>query len=127
MAKAKGAKAIPLSVSGAFHSRLMQPAVEGMKKVFDNITFCNPAIPVIANTTAQPLAAGSQIRDELINQLCNGIQWQRSMEYMINQAVSSFIEIGPGKVLTGLAKRINKSVATSNIGDMESVKSLTKI
>ena len=64
------------------------------------------------------------MKAELLRQLCNGVQWQRSIEYMVNNGVSTFIEIGPGKVLTGLIKRINREVETINIGDLEAVKGL---
>jgi [acyl-carrier-protein] S-malonyltransferase len=81
-------------------------------------------IPVIANVSAQSLTTAEKVKTELIAQLCNGVQWQRSIEYMINNGVSTFIEIGPGKVLIGLIKRINKNVETLNIGDAEAIKSL---
>lgn len=123
LAKAKGAhRAIPLQVSGAFHTPLMRPAVEGMSGVLADISFNDPAVPVIGNTTAQPLTTADMIKEELLGQLCDCVQWQRSIEYMINGGVSAFIEIGPGKVLTGLIKRIDKSVALINIGDAEAVK-----
>ncbi len=126
LAKAKGAsRTIPLVVSGAFHSPLMQPAVDGMSQIIGTLTFQDPDIPVIANTTAQPLTTAEQVKAELLNQLCNGVQWQRSIEYMVGEGVATFIEIGPGKVLTGLTKRINKNVNTLNIGDAEAIKSLT--
>ena len=125
LAKEKGAsRAILLQVSGAFHSPLMQPAVDRMSQILPTITFQDPSIPIIANTTAQPLTNGEQLKEELINQLRNSVQWQQSIEHMINNGVSSFIEIGPGKVLTGLIKRISLDVETRNIGDAEAIKSL---
>lgn len=125
LAKSKGAlRAIPLPVSGAFHTPLMQPAVDGMAKIISNMSFKEPSVPVIANTTAQPLTTAGAIKDELIRQLCNGIQWQRSVEYMADNGVSTFIEIGPEKVLTGLIKRISKDARTVNIGDVAAVKEI---
>lgn len=125
MAKAKGAaRVIPLQVSGAFHTPLMQSAVDGMAEIIANLTFKDPTIPIIANTTAQPLTTTAAVKEELMNQLCNCVQWQRSVEYMVSQGVTTFIEIGPGKVLTGLIKRINKDVQTLNLGDVASIKSL---
>ncbi|MFH0768705.1 MAG: ACP S-malonyltransferase [Chloroflexota bacterium] len=125
MAKAKGAgRTIPLQVSGAFHTPLMQPAVDGLSRTIATLNFRDPAIPIIANVTAKPLTNAEQIKTELINQLCNGVQWQRSIEYMVNDGVDTFIEIGPGKVLSGLIKRINKNVNTLNIGDAEAIKNL---
>jgi len=123
MATAAGAsRAIPLQVSGAFHSPLMQPAVEGMTKYLDATSFESPSIPVIGNTTAGPMTTAEAVKTELRNQLTNPVQWQRTIEYMVNEGVSTFIEIGPGKVLTGLIKRINNEVATRNISDLEAVK-----
>jgi len=123
MATAAGAsRAIPLQVSGAFHSPLMQPAVEGMIKYLDATSFNSPSIPVIGNTTAESMTTVEAVKTELRNQLTNPVQWQRTIEYMVNEGVSTFIEIGPGKVLTGLIKRINNEVATRNIGDLEAVK-----
>jgi [acyl-carrier-protein] S-malonyltransferase len=125
MATAAGAsRAIPLQVSGAFHSPLMQPAVEGMIKYLDATSFAPPSIPVIANVTAVPLTSAEEVKMELRKQLTSPVQWQRSVEFMIKQGVTTFIEIGPGKVLTGLIRRINKEVATVNIGDLEAVKAL---
>jgi [acyl-carrier-protein] S-malonyltransferase len=126
LAKARGAsRAVPLQVSGAFHSPLMQSAEEGLSRIIAGIEFRNPTIPVIGNTTAQPLSTADEVKAELTRQLCHGVQWQRSIEYMVAQGVSTFIEIGPGKVLTGLIKRINKNANTVNIGDAEAIKGLT--
>ncbi len=82
------------------------------------LSFKDPSIPIIANTSAQPLTDARAIKEELMKQLCNSVQWQRSMEYMINKGTTTFIEIGAGKVLTGLIKRINKNVKTLNIGEI---------
>ncbi len=124
LAKARGAyRTIPLAVSGAFHTPLMQPAVDGLSRIMDSIDFTKPTVPIIANTTAQEINTAQEIKDELLRQLCHGVLWQRSVEYMINNGVSTFIEIGPGKVLSSLIKRIYKNVNTLNIGDVPSIKS----
>ena len=123
LAKARGAaRAIPLQVSGAFHTPLMQLAVDGMAKVIATLSFNQPAVPIIGNTTAQPLATAESVKEELLRQLCNCVQWQRSVEYMVGNGVSTFIELGPGKVLAGLIRRIDKSVKIINIGDAEAVR-----
>jgi [acyl-carrier-protein] S-malonyltransferase len=128
MAKAKGAaRALPLQVSGAFHSPLMQPAVEGMTQILAKVTFKDPIVPIIANVTAQPITSGSQVRDELLKQLCSSVQWQRSVEFMAGQGVGKFIEIGPGKVLAGLIKRISRESEMANIGDANAVKGLAAV
>jgi [acyl-carrier-protein] S-malonyltransferase len=117
LAKTKGAlRALPLQVSGAFHSPLMQPAAEGLSTIISKLTFKEPAVPIIANTSAQPLTSAQAIKEELIQQLTNSVQWQHSIEYMINNGTSVFVEIGSGNVLTGLIKRINKTVKALNIG-----------
>jgi len=125
LAKARGARrAIPLPVSGAFHTPLMQQAAQGMSEIMATISFREPIIPIVANTTAEPMTTAEQIKAELLRQLCNGVQWQRSIEYMIASGISTFIEIGPGEVLSGLIKRINSDAKTINIGDAQAVNSL---
>jgi [acyl-carrier-protein] S-malonyltransferase len=125
LAKAKGAhRVIRLPVSGAFHTPLMQPAVDGMAEIIATLSFNPPAISIIGNTTAQPLATAELVKEELLRQLCNCVQWQRSVEYMIGDGVSTFIEIGPGRVLAGLIKRIDRNVNMVNIGDGEAVKNI---
>jgi len=127
LAKARGAyRAIPLQVSGAFHTPLMQPAVDGMAKIITQLTFNHPAIPIIGNTTARPLTTALAVKEELLAQLCNCVQWQRSVEYMVNDGVATFMEIGPGRVLAGLIKRIDRSVNIINIGDVEAVKNIAQ-
>lgn len=127
LAKACGAsRTIPLQVSGAFHSPLMKPAEESLVKIINGIHLRAPTVPIIGNTTALPLTTAADVKDELTRQLCSGVQWQRSIEYMISRGVTTFIEIGPGKVLTGLIKRINREVKTVNVGEVESVKSLLR-
>jgi [acyl-carrier-protein] S-malonyltransferase len=126
LTKASGAaRVIRLQVSGAFHTPLMQPAVDGMTEVIGSMTFRPPVTPIVGNTTAQPLTTAESIKQELLRQLCNCVQWQRSVEYMIGDGVSTFIEIGPGKVLAGLIKRTNREVKILNIGDAEAVRNIT--
>ena len=124
-AKDRGAsRTIPLQVSGAFHTPLKQPAVDGMSEIIATLDLQDPVVPIIGNTSAQPLTTAEQVKAELITQLCNCVQWQRSVDYMMDDGVSTFIEIGPGKVLSGLIKRINKEASTLNIGDAEAIRSL---
>ena len=128
LAEARGAyRTIPLQVSGAFHTPLMQLAVDGMSEIIATLSFRDPIAPIIANTTAQPATTAELIKEELLTQLCHCVQWQRSVEYMVNDGVSTFIEIGPGKVLSGLIKRIDKSVKTLNIGDVNAIKNIDAI
>ncbi len=116
LAKARGAqRVVPLQVSGAFHSRLMESAGQGMALATSGLEFRDAAIPIVANTTALPVTDGASIRSELLQQLLNCVQWQKSVEYMISQRVTSFIEIGPGQVLTGLIKRISREVTATSV------------
>lgn len=125
-AKTRGAsRVIPLAVSGAFHSPLMHSAVDGMAEVLANISFKDPVVPIIANTTARPLTAAGEIKTELLNQLGQSVQWQGSVEYMIDNGVTTFIEIGPGKVLSGMIKRITKDANILNISDLTAIQNLT--
>ncbi len=124
-AEEKGAsRVVQLQVSGAFHTDFMQPAVEGLAEVIDTITFNDSFIPIVANTSAAEITAAEDIKDELLRQLCHSVQWQRSMEYMINSGITGFMEIGPGRVLGGLMRRINRDVKTKNIGDAEAINNL---
>ncbi len=123
MARDRGAaRVIALAVSAAFHTPLMQPVVESMSGIISRLAFAEPAIPIIANTTARPLTTSEAVKGELVQQLCNCVLWQNSVEYMIGEGVDTFIEIGPGKVLAGLIKRTNREVRTINIGDVEAVR-----
>jgi len=125
LAKEKGARrTIPLRVSGAFHSPLMRSAADGLSRIITDLTFHQPAVPVIANTSAQPMTTAEQVKAELLNQLCHGVQWQRSVEYMVKEGVSTFVEIGPGEVLSGLARRIDSKVKTVNIGSVDAIRNL---
>jgi [acyl-carrier-protein] S-malonyltransferase len=123
LASARGAaKVVPLNVSGAFHSSLMQPAIDGMRDALANVSLNDPRIPLIGNCTAKPLVTARDVLDELISQVARAVQWRRSVEYMVDSGVEKFIEIGPGKVLTGLIKRIARAPELVNIGDAEAVR-----
>ncbi|MFC2058454.1 ACP S-malonyltransferase [Chloroflexota bacterium] len=125
LAKARGARrAMPLQVSGAFHSPLMQSAVDGMAQAISQTTFRDPDVPIIANSTARPLTTASQIKEELLLQLCNCVRWQPSVEYIMDNGVSTFIEIGPGRVLSGLIKRIHGEAQVFNMSDIASIKAI---
>ena len=120
-ARIKSARVIPLKVSGAFHSTLMEPILAEFKNVLSNFVFLPPTVPVISNTTAKPLTDVDSIKNELSTQLRHCIQWQRSVEYMMYNEVNTFYEIGPGRVLSGLIKRINPELQTLNISEVEDI------
>ena len=125
LGKSKGARAmIPLKVSGAFHSALMEPIIAEFSTTVSNVRFRPPSIPVISNVTAQPLTDVDSIRKELVRQLRNCIQWQRSVECMIRSGIAAFYEIGPGRVLSGLIRRINSELPIFNISGIEDIAQL---
>jgi len=125
LARIKGARAlIPLRVSGAFHSALIEPVLAEFSRIVSNVRFQPPAITVISNVTARPLHNVDSIKEELVKQLRNCIQWQRSVEYMMHSGVTTFYEIGPGRVLTGLIRRINSEFQTFNISGVEDITQL---
>ena len=105
----------------------MQPAVAGMLKIIDKLPFDDPVIPIIANTTAKPMSTAEMVKEELLRQLCNSIDWVGSVRLMVKEGVSTLVEIGPGKVLSGLIKRIDDSVETVNIGDAEAVENVPSL
>ena len=116
IAKENGARmAIPLNVSGAFHSPLMKPAREELADKLDSIEISDINIPIYSNVNAKPTRKGSDIKKSLINQLENPVLWFDSINNMVNDKFSKFTEIGPGKVLCGLNKKINKDLITNNI------------
>ncbi len=115
--KAAGAKrALPLPVAGAFHSPLMQPAAEKMAALLVDIEFSAPVIPVLSNVTGAPHESVEAIRANMVAQITGSVRWVECMQYLAAQGVTEGVECGPGKVLAGLMKRIDKSVSITNIG-----------
>ena len=126
LATARGAKkAIPLRVGGAFHSGLMEPARAGIIEAISAMTFHDPQIPIVGNCDAEPLATAEDVKRELISQVCSCVQWKRSVDYMIGSGVNDFIEIGPGRALSGMVKRISRRSQIKSVGDLESILSLS--
>ena len=107
MAQSFGAmKAVPLAVAGAFHTKIMQPAVQRLEQVLSAV----PRIPVVSNYDAKPHQDPEEIRRLLMQQVLNPVRWEDSMRYLIGQGFSQFYEVGPGRVLRGLLRRIDRSV-----------------
>ncbi|WP_223588557.1 ACP S-malonyltransferase [Neobacillus bataviensis] len=124
-AKQAGAKrVIPLEVSGPFHSSLMKPASSELRAVLDSLNMKNAEIPVVANVSADVMSDSAEIKEKLIEQLYSPVLWEDSVEKMIELGVDTFIEIGPGKVLSGLIKKINRSVKTYSVSDEETCQSV---
>lgn len=118
LARARGAKrATPLNVSGAFHSSLMREAQEGMAQALGSLPLRDPRVPIVANTTGQPLLTRDQVRRELWEQLCCPVQWVRCVQYMAEAGVSAFVEVGPGRILTSLVKGIVPQARAFNLED----------
>ncbi len=125
MASEKGAKrVIPLNVGGAFHSGLMGPAKDGLAAAVESVEFFNSTVPIIANCSAKPIYDSSDIKDELITQISGCVNWRQTIEYMIDQGVTDFYEIGPGRALSGMVKKINKEMNTYNVSDLASIREL---
>jgi [acyl-carrier-protein] S-malonyltransferase len=125
LAKAKGAKrALPLPVSAPFHCSLMVPAGERLKEVLESIAVNPLNIPVISNVEAVPNADASRVKDLLVTQVSSPIRWDESVRAMVGLGVKRFIEIGPGKVLAGLVKRIDKGVEAQSFSDVAGLRSL---
>lgn len=123
-AKENGAKrAVPLRVSGPFHSSLMKPAAEKFRAVLDGIEMQDVSIPVVANVTANVITSKEEIKEKLVEQLYSPVLWYPSIERMVELGVDTVVEIGPGKVLAGLMKSIAPSVQTYAIYDEETLQS----
>jgi len=123
IAKARGfRKSMLLPVSAPFHCALMQPAADRLAVVLDAVQLADMLLPVVANATATANREQEQVKPLLVTQVCAPVLWEQSVAAMTAEGVSRFVEIGPGKVLSGLVKRITKEVATANIGDLDSLK-----
>ena len=119
LAKAQGVKrAIPLAVSAPFHSPLMRPAAERLDEVLQQIPFQDLRIPLINNAEASLITSGSEARASLVRQMYKSVEWERSIRNLLEQGVTTFVEIGPGKVLSGLLKRIEKTATGINVSDV---------
>lgn len=117
LANAAGAmKVIPLAVAGAFHTPLMQSAVERLRKALDDVPMRKPRIPVVSNVDAQAHDDPDEIRELLIRQVCSQVRWEDSVRFMLDELqITRFYEIGPGRVLAGLLKRIARKVPIENV------------
>jgi [acyl-carrier-protein] S-malonyltransferase len=109
-------KVIPLAVAGAFHTALMQPAVERLRMALADVPMRRPRIPVVSNVDARPHDDPDEIRELLIQQVCSQVRWEDSMRYLLDeQGIMQFYELGPGRVLCGLLKRIARKVPCENV------------
>lgn len=124
LAKEAGAKrALPLNVAGAFHSPLMAAAEEGLRSHLASADLADPTFPVVSNVTAEPVSNGVEARDLLVRQLTSPVRWTASIRTMLDRGVTRFFEIGPGTVLAGLMKRIDRSAEVTSLGTADQVDS----
>lgn len=125
IAKGRGyRKAMPLPVSAPFHCALMQPAAERLKAVLAGVAVADLSVPVVSNVEAAPYREGSRVRELLTAQVCAPVRWDESVLKMAGLGVTRMIEIGPGKVLSGLVKRIAKEIETANCENLASLDAL---
>ncbi len=122
--KIKGIKNIKLPVSAPFHCKLMTKATDIMKKEIEKTIFLDANNKLISNVTANEISDKSELKELLINQIESRVRWRESVIYMIDRGVDHFVEIGPGKVLSGLVKRINKNVKINTINNESDIKDL---
>ena len=127
LAKAKGAKrALPLTVAGAYHSRLMAGAQPKLRSALAKLKLQPPAVPVISNVTAQPHSTATEIQARLVEQVTSSVRWEESMRYLLAQGFTRFIELGPGTALSGFMKRIDKTAQMLNVADAVSLEATAK-
>jgi len=120
------ATAIPLDVAGAFHSEIMAPAAEQFKEALDEAQIAEPKVPVLANVDAAAHGGPADIRDKLLAQLVSPVRWQQCMESLLADGVEQFYEIGPGRVLTGLMRRIERRANCTCINSRETIEKLAR-
>jgi [acyl-carrier-protein] S-malonyltransferase len=125
LASENGAKrVIALQVSGPFHSALMKPASEKLKEVLEGISIEDAKVPVVANVTAKEMTTATEIRERLIEQLYSPVLWEDTIKYLLENDVDTFIEIGPGKVLSGLVKKVHRRAKTYSISDSDTLQTV---
>jgi [acyl-carrier-protein] S-malonyltransferase len=125
IAKAHGAKrAVLLPVSAPFHCSLMQPAADVMEEALAAVHMQDPAVPLVANVTAQPVRSADEIRENLVKQVTGTVRWRETVNWLAGQGATHIVEIGAGKVLTGMARRMAPDAtchATTSVAEIEAV------
>lgn len=117
IAEEAGAKTVKLSVAGAFHTSIMEPADQQLKDALETVDIQPPRIPVVSNVDAKTHTDPAEIRDILIKQVLNPVRWEDSVRLMLDSGIEQFYEIGPGKVLKGLLKRVDRKVPCESVND----------
>jgi [acyl-carrier-protein] S-malonyltransferase len=122
LAKAAGARrTVPLQVSGPFHSPLLEPAGRKLQVELERIVIKDPAIPMVSNVKALPVRDAAEIKELLVAQVSNSVRWAESIRWMLQNGIDTFIEMGPGKILTGFLKKIDKEAKAFSVEDMASL------
>jgi [acyl-carrier-protein] S-malonyltransferase len=116
-------RAVLLDVSAPFHCSLMQPAADAMQDALSNTEMNDPVVPLVANTLASAVTDKEAIREGLVNQVTGQVRWRESVEFMAANGITTLYEVGSGRVLTGLARRIERSLEANSIGSPEDIKS----
>jgi [acyl-carrier-protein] S-malonyltransferase len=128
LARERGAKrAVMLQVSAPFHCSLMQPAQDGLAPILEAISFSLAKSPIVVNVDAAVVEEGPALRDALIRQVTGAVRWTESMQLLINHGVTNFVEVGPGKVLSGLMRQIDRSQKCSHVEDAASLEKVLAV
>jgi len=128
LARERGAKrAVMLQVSAPFHCSLMQPAQDALAPVLAGIAFSSAKIPVVVNVDARLVTEAAELRDALVRQVTGAVRWTESMQLLIAQGVTTFVEVGPGKVLSGLLRQIDRSQKCAQVDDPAGVEKLATV
>jgi [acyl-carrier-protein] S-malonyltransferase len=117
-------RAVRLKVAGAFHSPLMQQAQAALREALSTVEIQSPKIPVLANVSAQPHAGGEQIREDLVRQVTSSVRWDESMQALLARGIQEFLEPGPGTVLSGLLRQIDKKVQRQSVDQIEELEAM---
>lgn len=117
-------RVLPLKVSGPFHSPMMENAGEKLKKVLEEVNLKNPSIPYVTNVTAELVTEKEPIRELLVKQVSSSVRWEQSIRKMIAEGIDTFVEIGPGKTLSGFMKKTDRNVTMYRVGTWEEAKTV---
>ncbi len=120
----KAKRAVRLSVAGAFHSTLMKPAADRLADLLAGIPFSTSRFPVMSNATGRPHGTPDEIRQAMVLQVTSSVRWSDSIQYLASQGVGRYVECGPGRILTGLVKRIDREAELHNISDLPSLQAV---
>jgi len=127
LALEQGAKrALLLPVSAPFHSKLMQPAAEAMQIALAEVSKNDPQVPLIANVLAEPVSKAKHIADLLVPQVTGRVRWRETITFLANQGIDTLYEIGNGRVLTGLSRRIAKDIRAVSVGNATDIETMLK-